>query len=54
MICACMKSETATIARPATIGSRAPIRSVIRPAIGATTMITSVVGRNLTPASSGE
>ena len=32
----------------------APIRSVIRPAIGATTMITSVVGRNLTPASSGE
>ncbi|MFN8140795.1 MAG: hypothetical protein U0R29_00510 [Solirubrobacterales bacterium] len=37
---------------PTTIGQRGPIRSASRPAIGAMTMITRVVGRNLTPASS--
>src|SRR4029078_9251624 len=34
---------------PATIGQRGPIRSLNRPANGATRMISSVIGRNVAP-----
>ena len=47
-----MNIDTASTASPALIGSRGPRRSASRPAIGAITAITIVVGRNLTPASS--
>ncbi len=47
-----MNIETARTARPALIGVAGPRRSARRPAIGAITAITIVVGRNLTPASS--
>ena len=43
---------TATSSRPVTISGRGPIRSESRPAIGAVTMISSVVGRKRTPAPS--
>ena len=44
--------ETLSTASPALIGQTGPRRSERRPASGATTAITMVVGRNLTPASS--
>src|SRR5262245_34701561 len=42
---------TLRIASPTLIGQTGPKRSERRPEAGATTAITSVVGRNLTPAS---
>ena len=43
-----------TIVSPYVIGILEPIRWAMFPAIGADTMIISVIGRNRTPASSGE
>ncbi len=45
-----MNVEVARIARPALIGTAGPSLSASRPATGATTAITIVVGRNLIPA----
>ena len=46
--------EPDTINSPSVISGRAPMRSVMRPAIGPATMITAVEGRKRTPACSGE
>ena len=43
-----------TIESPYVIGILEPIRWAMCPAVGADTMIISVIGRNRTPASSGE
>ena len=48
------RSETLTRSMPPLISQRDPIRSESFPAIGATKMMQSVIGRNDAPASTGE
>jgi hypothetical protein len=48
------KRETAVTASPPHIGSFEPIRSARRPARGAATTTSTVVGRKRTPVSIGE
>ena len=47
-------SNAATSAMPPARSQRLPYRSESLPAIGAVTMIRTVIGRNLTPVSSGD
>ena len=47
-------SESDTSSMPPARSQRLPNRSDRRPAMGAVTMISTVIGRNRTPVSSGE